>query len=110
MIDGPHAVAERVGEYLASLGVPFKRLKSRLAAARQLVLGFWWDSISQTRELEPLKLQLYLDFMRDILTMCHTYVLLCFVIQLHTSQPSVHTFPWAHLFGHRGMCEGFGKH
>ena len=23
--------------------------------------------------------------------MCHTYVLLCFVIQLHTSQPSVHT-------------------
>lgn len=62
------AVAEQVGEYLASLGVPFKRLKSRLAAARQLVLGFWWDSISQTRELEPLKLQLYLDFMRDILS------------------------------------------
>ena len=36
-------VAECVGEYLGSIGVPFKHLKSRLAASKQLVLGFWWD-------------------------------------------------------------------
>lgn len=61
-------VAERVGNYLATLGVHFKRLKSRVAAARQLVLGFWWDSSTRTRTLEPHKLELYLDFMRDLLT------------------------------------------
>lgn len=59
-------VAERVGEYLASLGVPFKKLKSRRAASRQLVLGFWWDSVARTRTLEEEKLQRYLEYMREI--------------------------------------------
>lgn len=71
-IIGPDAaevdkVAGDVGDYLATLGVHFKRLKSRAAAARQLVLGFWWDSRARTRELEPKKLELYLGFMRGLL-------------------------------------------
>ena len=63
--------AERVDEqalaladFLDSLGVRFKRLKSRVAASRQLVLGFWWDSVARTRTLEPSKLSVYLDHLR----------------------------------------------
>ena len=63
---GVDEVARRVGEYLASIGVPFKHLKSREAASRQLVLGFWWDSVSRTRTLEEPKLRLYLDFLREM--------------------------------------------
>ena len=63
---GPNAAlvdaeAERLAVYLSDLGVPFKSLKSRLAAARQLVLGFWWDSIARTRTLEKEKFDLYLS-------------------------------------------------
>ena len=60
-------VAERVGRYLGHLGVPFKHLKSRRAASRQLVLGFWWDSVARTRTLEEHKVKLYLEYMRGIL-------------------------------------------
>ena len=61
-----NAVSERVGEYLGSIGVPFKHLKSRRAASRQLVLGFWWDSVARTRTLEEPKLRKYLEYMREI--------------------------------------------
>ena len=65
--DEVNAVTERVGQYLEHLGVPFKHLKSRRAASRQLVLGFWWDSVERTRTLEEHKVRLYLEFMRDII-------------------------------------------
>ena len=57
--------AEDLGVWLKSyVGISFKDLKSRVAATRQLVLGFWWDSIERTRTLESEKLQLYLDHLR----------------------------------------------
>ncbi len=59
------AEAERMAKFLPSLGVEFKDLKSRPAAIRQLVLGFWWDSIERTRTLESKKLQLYLAHLRE---------------------------------------------
>ena len=59
-------VAEAVGKYLASIGVPFKHLKSRAAASKQLVLGFWWDSVERTRTLEEHKVKMYLEYMRQI--------------------------------------------
>ena len=55
------AEAERLGEFVERLGVPFKDAKSRKAACVQLVLGFWWDSIERTRTLEVEKVELYLD-------------------------------------------------
>ena len=54
-------VGERLSDYVESLGVPFKRLKTRKAAMRQLVLGFWWDSVARTRTLEEDKLRVYLE-------------------------------------------------
>ena len=42
-------------------GVAFKALKDRLAARRQLYLGFWWDSTTLTRELEQRKLTEYVE-------------------------------------------------
>ena len=39
--------------------VAFKELKDRSAAQRQLYIGFWWDSLSQTRTLEEKKLLSY---------------------------------------------------
>eukprot|EP00966_Prymnesium_polylepis_P202918 4701414-Prymnesium_polylepis.1 len=53
------AVGERLSDYFDDLGVAFKRLKSRKAAVRQLMLGFWWDSVERTRTLEGPKLDLY---------------------------------------------------
>ena len=44
-------------------GVVFKAIKDRLAASRQLALGFWWDSETLTRELEDRKLVQYLDML-----------------------------------------------
>ena len=44
-------------------GVAFKVIKDRLAATRQLALGFWWDSTTLTRELEEKKLLQYLDML-----------------------------------------------
>ena len=49
-------------------GVTFKALKDRVAATRQLALGFWWDSKTLTRELDERKLLLYLDFLADFAT------------------------------------------
>ena len=43
------AEAEKLGAFLVTLGVHFKQLKSRPAALKQLVLGFWWDSVQRTR-------------------------------------------------------------
>ena len=40
-----------------------KAIKDRLAASRQLALGFWWDSETLTRELEDRKLVQYLDML-----------------------------------------------
>jgi hypothetical protein len=58
------AVAERLGHYLLDCGISFKSLKSRSAASRQLVIGFWWDSIQRTRTLEDVKLSAYLDMFK----------------------------------------------
>ena len=41
-------------------GVYFKALKDRLAAVRQLSIGFWWDSSTLTRELDKLKFEAYM--------------------------------------------------
>ena len=65
-IIGPNAAevdteAEALGRFVAELGVPFKDLKSRSAALKQLVLGFWWDSVERTRTLETEKVAVYLD-------------------------------------------------
>ena len=46
-------------------GVAFKVIKDRLAATRQLALGFWWDSTTLTRELEEKKLLQYLDMLAE---------------------------------------------
>jgi hypothetical protein len=59
-------VAERLHEYLKDLGVPFKDEKSRKAATHQLVLGFWWDSVSRTRTLEAEKLERYQSYFRQL--------------------------------------------
>ena len=42
-------------------GVAFKALKDRLAATRQLALGFWWVSETLTRELEQRKMTEYME-------------------------------------------------
>ena len=57
------AMTERLSVYMRDLGVPFKDEKSRSAATRQLVLGFWWDSQARTRTLETKKLDLYLEYL-----------------------------------------------
>ena len=57
--------ARVLGLYLIKCGLKFKDLKSRAAAMKQLVLGFWWDSHLRTRELEKEKLQEYLDCFRS---------------------------------------------
>ena len=46
---------------LTVCGVAFKALKDRVAAKRQLMLGFWWDSTTLTRTLEERKLLSYVD-------------------------------------------------
>ena len=58
-------VATAVGAFFEQLGIPFKALKSRVAATTQLVLGFWWDSVARTRTLEKEKLALYLAQLRQ---------------------------------------------
>ena len=59
-------VAVNLGAYFARLGVPFKASKSRHAALRQLVLGFWWDSVERTRTLEAHKLEIYYTYFKAI--------------------------------------------
>ena len=59
-----NGMAEELGKFLSKLGINFKELKSRAAATRQLVLGFWWDSIARTRTLEDKKLEIYLAHLR----------------------------------------------
>lgn len=60
------AEAEKLGAYLVDCGLSFKALKSRVAAVRQLVIGFWWDSVTRTRTLENEKLAVYLDMFRSM--------------------------------------------
>lgn len=47
-------------------GVFFKVLKDREAADVQLVLGFWWDSVSQTRTLEEAKFLSYSETIAEL--------------------------------------------
>ena len=44
-------------------GVFFKAVKDKLAAQRQLYIGFWWDSRTFTRELEERKLMQYVEML-----------------------------------------------
>jgi hypothetical protein len=60
--------ADLLGKFLVRLGLSFKSLKSRAAACLQLVLGFWWNSITRTRALEKAKYDLYLDHLKSALT------------------------------------------
>ena len=62
-----NAVAAKVSDLMRELGCPLKELKSRPAATLQLVLGFWWDSVSRTRALEQTKLDAYLETLRSTL-------------------------------------------
>ena len=54
--------AERVKlrDFLARFGVFMKAAKDRTAAQVQLVVGFWWDSVSRTRTLDTAKLAQYI--------------------------------------------------
>ena len=52
-------------EFLKQLGIYMKELKERAAATLQLMLGFWWDSLSQTRTLEERKFCDYLEMLRE---------------------------------------------
>ena len=63
--DEVNSMTEDLSRYMLLLGVPFKNDKSKRAALRQLVLGFWWDSVARTRTLEAEKLQLYCSSFRD---------------------------------------------
>ena len=56
---------DRFKLFLRELGVPMKELKERLASTRQLMLGFWWDSIQRTRTLEDKKLTQYFDMFQS---------------------------------------------
>ena len=49
-------------------GVYFKFLKDRVAAQTQLMLGFWWDSLTLTRTLEETKLLSYMTTLADYAT------------------------------------------
>ena len=60
------SVGESLSDYVESLGAPFKRMKTRKAAMRQLVLGFWWDSVARTRTLEEDKLKIYIDYLLEM--------------------------------------------
>ena len=52
---------DRFNIFLRSIGVPMKELKERLESVRQLMLGFWWDSVARTRTLDGPKLTQYLQ-------------------------------------------------
>lgn len=50
----------RLREFLRPLGIFMKELKDKPAAERQLMVGFWWDSLHRTRTLEEQKLAAYM--------------------------------------------------
>ena len=54
-----HAWAEEV------CGVHFKAAKDKPAAQEQLMIGFWWNSVTRTRTLEARKLAAYIDELVD---------------------------------------------
>ena len=55
----------RFQHFLKELGIFMKELKVRAAATLQLMLGFWWDSLTQTRTLEERKFKAYVDMLTD---------------------------------------------
>ena len=69
-IGADRAAVDREGiafrEFLKSLGVFMKELKERAAATLQLMLGFWWDSLSQTRTLEERKFHAYVSMLGEL--------------------------------------------
>ena len=86
-------VGEELSDYVEALGVPFKRLKTRKAADRQLVLGFWWDSVLRTRSLEEGKLEIYIDFLlemasKSVLTLAELRVLIGRMHRASMTMPS----------------------
>ena len=67
---GPHIKetnkeGKEFGEWLAEHGVYTKALKDRGAAQLQLALGFWWDSVRRTRQLEAKKKDAYLEHLQQ---------------------------------------------
>ena len=69
-IGADRAAVDREGvafrEFLRTLGVFMKELKERAAATLQLMLGFWWDSLSQTRSLEERKFHSYVTLLGEL--------------------------------------------
>jgi len=55
-----------LGVWLEENGVPTKAIKDKPARQVQLALGFYWDSVARTREMEPHKLSAYLAMFRDM--------------------------------------------
>ena len=46
-------------QWATFFGVIFKVVKDRVAAKKQFMIGFWWDSVSRVRSLEEQKFQQY---------------------------------------------------
>ena len=62
------------GEWLKGLGIRLKELKEKAAATLQLMLGFWWNSLTRTRTLEERKFKQYTDMLFEFSTR-HTLTL-----------------------------------
>ena len=69
LVGADRSLVDREGvafrEFLRSLGVFMKELKERLAATLQLMLGFWWDSVTLTRTLEERKFHAYVQMLGE---------------------------------------------
>ena len=53
-------------EFLRELGIFMKELKEKAAAQLQLMLGFWWNSLTQTRTLEERKFNAYVKMLDEL--------------------------------------------
>ena len=58
-------VATAFKVWLHALGIYIKEIKDKVAAQLQLMLGFWWDTLSRTRTLEERKFKAYVDMLFD---------------------------------------------
>ena len=54
--------AEAMSQFMFTLDVMMRAIKTRYAAQKQLYTGLWWDSVARTLELEPERRDLYVDF------------------------------------------------
>ena len=59
------AQADALALFLDLIGTPVKEKKHRVAAQRQFVVGFWWDSVRRSRSLDESKVLDYIVMFRD---------------------------------------------